>query len=198
MSAGAFSDPAVMEASKKIVCVFVDCDWGKKNNDLSDKFSVRGYPTVVFCDPEGNKVGALGSREPSAVAAQIADIVKQFGKGGFESFAKAAEAAKEEKKPVLYVFTKPGVASSLAAAVADPSMKDLVEKFVVAQAEISKDNADAKALSVTESSLLVLDAGGDLKAKPILKLTGKKDLKEVRKQLEATLKKIEEGSGENK
>lgn len=182
-----------MEASRKLVCVFVDCDWGKKNNDLSDKFSVRGYPTVVFCDPEGKQVAALRSREPSAVAAQIADIAKQYGKGGFESFDKAVEVAKEEKKPVLYVFTKPGFASSLAAAVADPSMKDLVEKFVVAQGEITKDNADAKALSITESALLVLDAGADLKAKPLLKLTGKKDLKEVRKQLEATLKKIEEG-----
>jgi len=40
-----------MEASKKILCVFVDCDWGRKNNDLSTKFNVRGFPTVVFLDP---------------------------------------------------------------------------------------------------------------------------------------------------
>ena len=185
-----------MEASKKIVCVFVDCDWGKKNNDLSDKFKVQGYPTVAFCDPEGNQVAMLGSRDPSGVASQISEIAKKYSKAGFESYAKAAETAKEEKKHVLYVFTKPGVASSLAAAVADASFKELVEKFVVAQGEITRDNADAKALGVTESSLLVLDAGGDLKAKPLLKLTGKKDLKEVRKQLEAVLKKIEEGGGD--
>lgn len=186
-----------MEASKKLVCVFVDCDWGKKNNDLSDKFSVQGYPTVVFCDPEGKQVASLESRAPSAVAAQIAEIAKKYGgKGGFESFEKAVPVAKEEKKPLLYLFTKPGVASSLAAAVADPSMKELVERFVVAQSEIGKENADAKALSVTDSTLLVLDPGADLKAKPLLKLTGKKDLKEVRKQLEATLKKLDEGAAE--
>ncbi len=138
----------------------------------------------------------LNSRDPKGVAAQISEVAKKYSKAGFESFDKAAEAAKEEKKPILYVFVKPNVNSSLAAAVADESMKALVEKFVVAQSEISKDNADAKALSVSDSTLLVLDPSGDLKAKPLLKLTGKKDLKEVRKQLEATLKKFEEGGGD--
>jgi len=95
LSAGAFSDPAVMEASKKLMCVFVDCDWGKKNNDLSDKFNVRGYPTVVFCDPEGKQVASLSSREPSAVASQIAEVAKKYGgKSGFESFEKAVVVAK--------------------------------------------------------------------------------------------------------
>jgi hypothetical protein len=197
LSAGAFSDPAVIEASKKLVCVFVDCDWGKKNNDLSDKFKVRGYPTVAFCDPEGSQVGSLGSREPSAVAGQINDVVAKYGKASFESFEKGAEKAKEEKKPVLYVFSKPGFTSPLAAAVGDDSMKDLVAKFVLVQSDIGKDNADAKAFSITEGTLLVLDPAADAKQKPLLKLTGKKDLKEVRKQIEATLKKFEEG-GNNK
>ena len=43
----------------------------------------------------------------------------------------------------------------------------------------------------------MLDPAADAKQKPLLKLTGKKDLKEVRKQIEATLKKFEEG-GNNK
>ena len=195
MSAGAFSDPAVMEASKKIVCVFVDCDWGNKNNDLSAKFNVRGYPTVVFLDPEGAEVGRLASRTPSAVASQIEEIAKKHGKSRFETFEKAAEFAKENKKPVLCLFLKPGVNSSLASAVEDASMKDLVEKFVLCQSDLGKGNADAKAAGLSDSALLVLAPDGDLK-KPLLKLTGKKELKEVRKQLEATLKKFEEGAGD--
>jgi hypothetical protein len=185
-----------MEASKKLVCVFVDCDWGKKNNDLSDKFKVQGYPTVVFCDPDGNQVASLGSRDPAGVATQITEVAKKYSKAGFESYEKAIGAAKEEKKLILYVFVKPNVASSLSAAVADESLKDLVGKFVVAHSEISKESADAKAFSVSESTLLVLDPAGDPKAKPLLKLTGKKELKEVRKQLEATLKKFEDGGGD--
>lgn len=185
-----------MEASKKIVCVFVDCDWGNKNNDLSTKFGVRGYPTVVFLDPEGAEVAKLGSRAPAAVAAQIEDIAKKHGKAMFDTVEKAAGFAKENKKPILCLFTKPGFNSSVAAAVADPSMKELVELFVLCQSDIGKDNADAKAAGVTESALLVLNPEAvDLK-KPLLKLTGKKDLKEVRKQLEAALKKFQEGPAE--
>src|SRR5438105_4981778 len=151
------------------MCVFVDCDWGKKNNDLSDKFKVEGYPTVAFCDPDGKEVAQLERRDPAGVAAQIGEIAKKYGRVGFASFEKAATAAKDEKKPVLYLFLKPNVASSMGTALADASMKDLVEKFVLAQSEITKENADAKALSITDTTLLVLDSGAELKSKPILK-----------------------------
>ena len=184
----------MIEASKKLVCVFVDCNWGRKNADLSDKYKVEGYPTVVFCDPDGKQVAELESRDPSAVAAQIDSISKKF-KGTFESFEKAAAAAKEEKKPVLYLFLKPGVASSLAAAVGDASLKDLVEKFTVAQSDLVKANADAKAFSISDPTLLVVDPEGEPgKGKVYLKLSGKKEVKEVKKQLEEALKKFQEAS----
>jgi hypothetical protein len=184
-----------MEASKKIMPVFVDCDWGKKNEDISTKFNVGGYPTVIFLDPEGTEVARLASRTPGAVASQIEEIAKKHGKSRFETFEKAAEFAKENKKPVLYLFTKPGVNSSIAAAVEDASMKELVEKFVLCQSELVKGNADAKTAGVSDSTMLILAPDGDLK-KPLLKLTGRKELKEVRKQVEATLKKYEEGGAE--
>jgi hypothetical protein len=184
----------VIEASKKIVCVFVDCNWGKKNNDLSDKYKVEGYPTVVFCDPDGKQIAELESRDASGVASQIESIAKKY-KGTFDSFEKAVAMAKEEKKPVLYLFLKPNVASSLAAAVGDASMKDLVEKFVLAQSELVKGNTDAKAFSIIDPTLLVLDPEGEVgKAKVYLKLSGKRELKEVKKQLEEALKKFQEGA----
>ena len=177
------------------MCVFVDCDWGKKNEDLSTKYKVQGYPTVTFLDPEGKEVGELGGRDATTVAAQITEIAKKHSKAAFESFEKAAGVAKEEKKPVLYLFVKPGVNSSIAAALADPANKDLVEKFVMAQGELVKGNADAKTLAITDGALLVLDPGSDLaKDKVILKLTGKKTSKEVRKELEGALKKFAEGA----
>jgi hypothetical protein len=177
--------------------VFVDCDWGNKNSDLSTKFAVRGYPTVAFCDPEGKQVAMLGSRDPASVATQIEEVAKKYGSSSFESFDKAAAKAKEDKKPVLYLFTKPNMASSIALALEDASMKELLEKFTVARSEIGKANADAKALSVTESSLFVLDPNSEAsKPKVIVKLTGKKDAKEVRKALEDGLKKFEGGAAE--
>jgi thioredoxin-related protein len=51
----------------------VDCDWGKKNNDLSTKYGVRGYPTVIFTDPEGKEIAKLGKRDPASVLAMIED-----------------------------------------------------------------------------------------------------------------------------
>lgn len=49
----------------------MDCDWGRKNRDISDRYQIRGYPTVIFTDPEGKELGRLGKRDPSSVAAQI-------------------------------------------------------------------------------------------------------------------------------
>lgn len=194
MSAGAFSDPKVMEASKQLVCVFVDCDWGKKNNDLSDKFAIRGYPTVLFLDPEGKQVAELESRAPAAVAEQITQVATKYGKARFETFAKAVDTAKEDHKAILYVFAKPDQPNSLTVALADPSMKDLVEQFVLVRSDLGKQNADAKTLAVSDPALFVLDPKGEFgKDKPLLKLTGRKEVKEVHKQLEAALKKFTEG-----
>ncbi len=181
-----------MEASRRLVCVFVECGWGLKNKDLSGKFQIRGYPTVIFCDPDGNEVARLGDREPSSVAAMIEEVVKKYDRSRFDRFDAAAEKGREAGKPVLYLFTKRGAPGPLAAALDDSSLKDLLEKFVVAVGEASKENPDAKALSLTDSAILVLDPGAELKARPVLKLTGKKDAKEVRKQLEAALRKYEE------
>ena len=58
--------------------IYVDCDWGKKNRDLSTRYGVRGYPTVIFVDPDGNVVEKLKSRSPGAVASQIEAVAKKF------------------------------------------------------------------------------------------------------------------------
>jgi hypothetical protein len=49
----------------------VDCDWGRKNRDVSDAYGVRGYPTTVFTDPDGEEVDRMKARDPASVAAQI-------------------------------------------------------------------------------------------------------------------------------
>jgi hypothetical protein len=182
------------------MCVFVDCDWGKKNQKLSDKFSVEGYPTVVFCDPEGKKVGDLESRSADGVAKQIEGVAAKYAKPSSASFAEAAEAAKDEPKPVLLLFVpaKGGEISPLEAALADPSLKDIVEKFVRARIEIKKEGEDAKRFGVatsTSSVLLAVDPRVEKpEAAPLRKVIGKKTPKELRKELEAALKKYEEST----
>ena len=60
------------------MAIFVDCDWGKKNNDVSDKYKIRGYPTVIFADPDGNEIERLGKRDPASVLAQIEGVTKKY------------------------------------------------------------------------------------------------------------------------
>ena len=62
------------------MCIFVDCDWGKKNKDTSDTYGVRGYPTVVFTDPDGKEVDRMKARDAATLVAQIEDVVKKYGK----------------------------------------------------------------------------------------------------------------------
>ena len=77
MERGAFSDATVVKAAvKSVVPILVDCNWGKKNNDLSSKYKVRGYPTILFVDKDGKLLEA-GSRNPERLAAQFAKYSKK-------------------------------------------------------------------------------------------------------------------------
>ena len=58
--------------------MFVDCNWGKANKDLSTKYKIRGYPTVVFTDPDGNELERLGARDPESVLKQIEGVAKKY------------------------------------------------------------------------------------------------------------------------
>jgi thioredoxin-related protein len=60
--------------------IFVDCDWGKKNKETSDKYAVRGYPTVIFTDPDGKELEKLGRRDADSVLAQINKVAEKYPK----------------------------------------------------------------------------------------------------------------------
>lgn len=52
----------------------MDCDWGKKNNDVSGKYGVRGYPTVIFTDPDGKEVDRVKARDAATIVSQIDSV----------------------------------------------------------------------------------------------------------------------------
>ena len=58
----------------------MDCNWGKKNNDLSEKYSVAGYPIVLFTEPDGKQVVKLKKRDAATVVSQIEDLAKKYEK----------------------------------------------------------------------------------------------------------------------
>jgi thioredoxin-related protein len=178
----------VVDASKNLVNVFVDCDWGKKNTDLSSKYDVKGYPTVIFTDAKGKVIEPLGDREPAGVLAQIQKFAKASPASAFDSFDKAVESAKKANKPILYLFVGTNKDSAaLEEALFDESLDKARDGFVFVKSTITKENADAKRFSVSATEppiLLVLDVNAEKpEAAPLKRITGKKSAKDLLKEL---------------
>jgi len=183
----------VVEASKQIVNVFVDCDWGKKNTDLSSKYEVRGYPTVIFTDSSGKQIAELANHSPEGVARQIEEIAKKAGGGAFESWDKAVEEARKSKKPILYLFLAGGRDSgAMEDALYDDTLEQARAAFVIVKSKNKRDNPDAKrfgVLGLEQPVLLVLDPNAEKpEAAPLKKIVGKRTPKEILKELQAIKK----------
>ncbi len=51
-----------------------------EDRDLMKKYNVRGYPTILFVDPETEEVVAkLGKRDPESVVAQMDAALEKAG-----------------------------------------------------------------------------------------------------------------------
>ena len=181
-----------MAASKKVVDVFVDCDWGKKNVELSNRYGVKGYPTVIVTDSYGKLLATLEGRDPHAVIKLIEDNGKKGGSAPLPSWEKASAAAKKAKLPVLFLFTTTDKSSEeLEDALFDPLLYATLEGVVVARAS-AKESADAKRFGVAAGdppTILVLDPKAEKpEAAPLKKITGKKTAEELAKELEGISK----------
>lgn len=180
----------MVEASKNLVNVFVDCDWGKKNTDLSTKYAVRGYPTVIFTDSKGKVIEPLGDRSAEGVLAQIQKNSKSTAAPALDSWDKAVESAKKENKKVLYLFVGTNKDSAaMEEALFDETLEKAREGFVYVKSTLTKDNADARRFNVSATEppiLLVLDPNSDKpEAAPLKRIVGKKSSKDLLKELQS-------------
>ncbi len=176
--------------------ILLDCTGGKYPAERN-QFGIKGYPSIVFLDPDGKEVGKLADRSPDAVVKQFADLAEQHGRAGaWLDWEKAVEKGKEERKPVALLFTtaKPD-SEALETAIGDDSLQDLREKLVFGKADVKSDLAKKfKVHGSTQPVLFVVDPNLEKpEEKLVKKWTGKKSVKELRKDLEAALKKFEEG-----
>lgn len=48
-----YADSKVADLAKKFICIKID---GDKNKDLVNKYTVRGYPTILFLNPDGSVI----------------------------------------------------------------------------------------------------------------------------------------------
>ena len=178
----------MVEASKKLVNVFVECDWGNKNTDLSKKYEVRSYPTVIFTDPKGKVLEPLQTHSPDGVLAQIEKNSKSNAPAAFESWDKAVEAAKKANKPVLYLFAGKNKDSAVTEeSLFDESLDAARDAFVFVKATHARDLPDAKRFNVANTDppiLLVLDPNAEKpEAAPLKRIVGRKTAKDLLKEL---------------
>jgi len=97
-------------AAEKLVCVELDYPMKskpskkvqKQNEELKNQFSIRGYPTIILLDPNGEKIGQTGYKDggPDAyvehLEAIIAPHAEKFGKpsgGGGVAAGSAPQAS---------------------------------------------------------------------------------------------------------
>jgi protein disulfide-isomerase len=113
-------------AKENVVLLTVDFPRGRKlddklikqNEELKNKYAIKGYPTIVFFDSEGQELGRTGYAE-GGPAKWIEQASAQMGGRTAEGTAEAAPeadpwmtdfkaacaAAKKAKKPILADFT---------------------------------------------------------------------------------------------
>jgi len=188
----------VIEAARDVACIFVDCNWGKNNQEIAGKFGVKSYPTVIFCDPQGNSLGRLTVQDPDGVAAALKDLGDNVG-------AKAAvpvlmidgtgydvglASARRKGRPLLvYVADRAPPSLTMNQSLADGVLADVLTKYSTAKEDFVKGSPTCLKLGVTRApTILVLDSRlAKPEEKPIAKIEGSRSPRELRRELEAAL-----------
>lgn len=185
--------------------IFVDCNWGKANRDLTDKYGVRGYPTVLFTDPEGNVVARMGSRAPGAILAQIESLSEEYPGGAafLPSVQNGWMKAIKREKPLLIFFTdggKDAAATEEAFGSKNKELARLLGSFSLVRHEIKKDCDDCKSFRVGWGSTIVMidPRAKSPTKKPLQKVRGKKTAKELIEPLKSALKEWEKAQKKRK
>lgn len=188
----------MVDASRNVACIFVDCDWGKKNRELSTKYGVKGYPTVLFCDPQGTALGVMRVREPEEVAKALQALADNFGAQakapvpmivgtGYEP---GRADARRRGRPLLLYFGDDSPASiSMNETLLDRSLNELHPKFSTGSVKFVKGSDECLKFGVTRSpTILVLDCRLEKpEEKPLARIEGSRTPRELKRELEAAL-----------
>lgn len=78
LDANTFSDPQVREILKAFTLIKVDLT--RKNQELIEKYNIRGFPTVIFLDPDGYELQnyrLLGYENPHNFLKRLQNVINQ-------------------------------------------------------------------------------------------------------------------------
>ena len=71
-----YRDEKVIEVSRDFICLKID---GDKNRLLARKYEIRGYPTILFLDGDGKKIGGgPGYRDAGQLLSEMRQILKKY------------------------------------------------------------------------------------------------------------------------
>ena len=183
----------VLKAAENLSLILVDCTKSGSNSELMSKYSVRGYPTIVFATPEGKAVGQLQGRDAQAVAMQFGQHAKKHTRTAAwaESVETAVKAAKKDTKPIiLFVSDKRNPKSTVFESFfVHTGSKETLKDFALARKEVDKKDAMLKKLGLKKVSIVLLDpTAEDPLAKPYKRISAKSPAK-FQKELQKALKK---------
>lgn len=188
----------MIEAAKKLTCIFVECEFGLKNADLSRKYGVRSYPTVLLCDGDGKVLDTLASRDPAGVASHL----ESFAAGGTAAApiagpppfalltAKSLDQARAAGKPLaVYFYDDSPASQTLHQSFADPLLKPALEAFHFVRKELARGATDGAPFGVDRAPcVVVLDSAPDVPAsKPRARIQGSRSPRELRRELDLAL-----------
>ena len=66
----------MLAASKGVVCVFVDLEWGQQHTEYAQRYGVRALPTVVYADSEGEEVSRMSSPDPADMVGELQQLTR--------------------------------------------------------------------------------------------------------------------------
>ncbi len=103
----AFSDKRVVQASRKVVPILIDCSEAGQNGELQKKYRVNGYPTVIYTDPTGKRLKEMASNGAKTLVSEILTLARKYP-GRRMLWQHSLEAAlkegrKEKRRVAIYV-----------------------------------------------------------------------------------------------
>ena len=197
MDAGAFSNSEVVKSAEGLKLLLVDCTKvGQEQDNLMKKYNVRGYPSVIYCDSKGEKVGEMPGRSPGAVAKSFKQLAEKhtLALPWVDKIEMGMEKAKEAKKPmILWVTDKKQPASKvLEGTFFAEGVREQLKECVLVRVEFDRKNEDLKKIGCSRGPmLLVLNPSSENPNKPVERLRKWKSPEQLGKKLEKAMKKFE-------
>lgn len=185
----------MVAAAQRLVPVLVDCSERGQNEALLKKYSVEGFPTVIYVDPEGKQIREMGSRDASPITKEIESVSAKYpGRPSIwqPSLKAAAELAKRAKKPVAVYLADPKADIPKLNAKLMKDLGDRKTKFVWVL-ELGKEEVLRKYGVESAPAAVVLDPkAADPASEPLEKIAVKEDDKPdvLNKALDEAAKKL--------